>query len=165
LATIQTHNYLSTNMQTQFICKHFNELTTAELYAILKIRMEVFIIEQKCAYMDCDEKDFVSYHLMGYQHDELVAYSRLIPKGVSYEEYCSIGRVLTKASARGQEIGKELIKRSISICKELFNCKIKIGAQSYLEKFYADFGFESTGHLYLEDEIPHMSMILKEPLI
>lgn len=148
-------------MNTEFICKHFDELNTKELYAILKIRMEVFAIEQQCAYQDCDERDFESYHLMGFKNHELVAYSRLLPKGVSYDEYCSIGRVLTKATVRKEGIGIELMKRSIELCKELFHENIKIGAQSYLEKFYAGFGFISTGHFYLEDEIPHMSMTLK----
>jgi len=147
-------------METIFTCKHFDELTTKELYEILKLRMEVFCIEQQCAYQDCDDRDYVSYHVEGRQGNELVAYSRLLPKGVSYEEYCSIGRVLTKATVRGQQVGKELMTRSIEQCNKLFNEKIKISAQSYLEKFYSDFGFEATGHHYLEDEIPHMSMIL-----
>ncbi len=149
-------------MQTEFICKHFDELSTRELYTILQLRMEVFSMEQQCAYQDCDDRDLVCYHLMGMQNNEMVAYSRLLPKGVSYDDYCAIGRVLTKANVRGQQIGKELIKKSIELCNVLFNEKIKIGAQSYLEKFYADFGFVSTGHLYLEDEIPHMSMVLHE---
>jgi ElaA protein len=147
-------------MQTAFICKHFNELTTKELYSILKLRIEVFTIEQQCAYQDCDDRDLICYHLMGIQNNELVAYSRLLPKGVSYDDYCAIGRVLTKSTVRGQQIGITLMKTSISLCKELFNEKIKIGAQSYLEKFYSDLGFVATGHQYLEDEIPHMSMVL-----
>lgn len=145
----------------EFICKHFDELNTKELYSILKLRQEVFTLEQQCAYQDCDDRDFLSYHLLGYKDHELVAYSRLLPKGVSYDEYCSIGRVLTKSTVRGNHVGKELVSRSIDLCKQLFNQPIKIGAQSYLEKFYSDFGFKSTGHFYLEDEIPHMSMILQ----
>lgn len=145
----------------EFICKHFDELNTKELYSILKLRQEVFTLEQQCAYQDCDDRDFSSYHLLGYNDHELVAYSRLLPKGVSYDDYCSIGRVLTKSTVRGKNVGKELVSLSIDLCKQLFNQPIKIGAQSYLEKFYSDFGFKSTGHFYLEDEIPHMSMILK----
>ncbi len=149
-------------MQTEFICKHFNELTTKELYAILKLRMEVFAIEQQCAYQDCDDRDLVCYHLMGIRNSELVAYSRLLPKGVSYDDYCAIGRVLTKSTVRGQQIGKMLMEKSISLCNELFGEKIKIGAQSYLESFYSALGFVSTGHHYLEDEIPHMSMVYQK---
>ncbi len=146
-------------MQTEFICKHFDTLTTKELYAILKLRMEVFAIEQQCAYQDCDDRDLQCYHLLGMQDGELVAYSRLLPTGLAYDDYCAIGRVLTKSTVRGQRIGKELMERSIALCKEMFNEKIKIGAQSYLEKFYSELGFKSTGHHYLEDEIPHMSMV------
>ena len=149
-------------MQTDFICKHFNELTTTELYSILKLRMEVFAIEQQCAYQDCDDRDLQCHHLLGMQDGELVAYSRLLSKGLAYDDYCAIGRVLTKSTVRGQRIGKELMERSIALCKEMFNEKIKIGAQSYLEKFYSELGFESTGHHYLEEEIPHMSMVYKQ---
>ena len=147
-------------MKTTFFCKHFNELNTIELYTILKNRMEVFTLEQQCAYQDCDNRDLEAFHLIGIQNNELVAYSRLLPTGVSYDHYCSIGRVLTIASVRRQQIGKELISESIRLCRELFGTPIKIGAQAYLEKFYSDFGFVSTGHHYLEDEIPHLSMIL-----
>ena len=147
-------------MKINFVCKHFNELSTYELYAILQIRMEVFSIEQQCAYQDCDDRDLQCYHLMGFHDEQLVAYSRLLPKGIAYDEYCAIGRVLTKVTVRAQSIGKELMNHSIELCREMFDAPIKIGAQSYLEKFYADFGFVSTGHHYLEDEIPHQSMIL-----
>jgi len=147
-------------METLFKCKSFDELSTRELYAILQLRMEVFTIEQQCAYQDCDDRDQLAFHLLGMQDNQLVAYSRLLPKGVSYPEYCSIGRVLTKSTVRGQGVGKRLVSKSIDLCKELFNEPIKIGAQSYLESFYQSFGFQSTQHHYLEDEIPHLSMIL-----
>ncbi|MBK7763897.1 MAG: GNAT family N-acetyltransferase [Bacteroidetes bacterium] len=148
-------------METIIICKHFNELTTIELYRILQLRLEVFSLEQNCMYQDCDDRDLLCYHLLFWQDDVLVAYSRLLPKGVAYENYCSIGRVLTKKTVRGTLLGKQLVQKSIQLCNELFNEPIKIGAQSYLEKFYSDFGFVSINHHYLEDDIPHMSMVLK----
>jgi ElaA protein len=149
-------------MEILFKCKHFDELSTRELYAILQARQEVFSIEQQCMYQDCDDRDQFAYHLLGMWDNQLVAYSRLLPKGVSYPEYCSIGRVLTKSIVRNCGAGKQLIRKSIDLCRDIFAEDIKIGAQSYLEKFYSDFGFEPTGHHYLEDDIPHMSMILKQ---
>lgn len=148
-------------MEIQFAYKHFNELNTRELYTILKARMEVFTLEQECAYQDCDDRDLQAYHLVGMQGDELMAYSRILPTGIAYENYCSIGRVLTRKPARGLSLGKALMKRSIAICHELFPADIKISAQSYLERFYTDLGFVATGDHYFEDNIPHMSMILR----
>ena len=149
-------------MDPRFICKHFSELSLTELYAILQIRLEVFSIEQHCFYRYWADRDPHSYHLMCWQEGVLVAYSRLLPVGISYPTYCSIGRVLTKSTVRRNGIGKALLHESIQICRERFSGPIKIGAQSYLEKFYNDFGFVSTGHHYLEDDIPHMSMLLAE---
>lgn len=146
-------------MEIQFECKHFKELSTLELYTILKSRMEVFTLEQECAYQDCDDRDLFAYHLAGMHGSELMAYSRLLPPGIAYEQYCSIGRVLTRKPARGSGIGKQLMVRSIEICDTLFSCDIKISAQSYLERFYTELGFTATGEHYFEDNIPHMSMI------
>jgi ElaA protein len=141
--------------------KRFDELTTTELYKIIKIRFEVFICEQTCFYQDLDDKDFESIHLMGYENNELVAYARLLPKGVSYENYCAIGRVLTKETARRKGYGIELMNRAIEICKQEFGGDIKISAQQYLEKFYSDFGFKTGTEMYFEDQIPHVGMVLK----
>lgn len=146
-------------MQIEFYCRHFNELNTRELYTILKSRIEVFTLEQDCAYQDCDDKDLSAYHLIGQSGETLMAYSRILPPGVAYHKYCSIGRVLTRKPARGLTIGKQLMQRSIGLCEEMFACDIKISAQSYLERFYSDLGFIPTGDHYLEDNIPHMSMI------
>ncbi len=151
-----------------FTCKPFADLTVYELYDIMALRQEIFIIEQNCPYLDADGKDLKGWHLMGRQiSDEntegvLVVYTRLLPKGVSYDNYASIGRVVSSASVRGTGAGKILMQQSIEMMEKLYpNDPVKIGAQSYLLKFYESLGFESTGEEYLEDDIPHTSMILK----
>lgn len=138
--------------------KPFNELTLQELYAVLQLRMEVFVVEQHCPYLDCDDKDIHAHHLLFWQDGELAAYCRLLPQGISYENYCSIGRVVTKPSHRGKGLGIELMRDAIHQCKILFNRPIKISAQSYLEKFYTELGFEVCTEEYLEDDIPHKGM-------
>lgn len=145
-----------------FSCKTFDQLTVYELYEIMTLRQEVFVVEQNCPYQDCDGKDLASWHLCG-KNDEgrLVAYTRLLPKGVSYPDYCSIGRVVSSPSVRGTGAGRLLMHRSIEMARQLFdNEPIKIGAQTYLLRFYESFGFRSTGEEYLEDGIPHTKMIL-----
>jgi ElaA protein len=143
--------------------KKFDELSLHELYAILQLRNEVFAIEQNCVYPDMDNKDQPAYHLMGWNSDKadsyrLIAYTRIIPPGFSYPEP-SIGRVVTSPSARGQGIGKQLMEKSIELINELFGkVPVKISAQVYLKKFYADLGFFSTGDAYLEDGIEHIEM-------
>lgn len=144
-----------------WICKSFEELTTLELYALLQLRNEVFIVEQNCPYLDVDGKDLKSYHLMAWKEDRLIAYTRLIPPGISYDEV-SIGRVVNSPSVRGSGIGKELMQLSIAKIYELFGKQdILIGAQFYLKKFYSDLGFEQEGDVYLEDNIEHILMRLK----
>lgn len=147
----------------QFTCIPFSELTPYSLYEILALRQEVFVVEQNCPYQDCDGKDLLSYHLMGRnEQGKLVCYTRLLPKGVSYPEYVSIGRVVSSPAERGTGTGILLMEESIRRCRELFgNQPIKIGAQSYLLKFYEKFGFRSTGEEYLEDGIPHTKMCLE----
>ena len=153
----------------QFICKHFADLTVYELYDIMALRQEIFVIEQNCPYLDADGKDLKGWHLMGRQISDdntegvLVVYTRLLPKGVSYDDYASIGRVVSSASVRGSGAGKILMQQSIEMMEKLYpNQPVKIGAQTYLLKFYESLGFESTGEEYLEDDIPHTSMILKK---
>lgn len=145
-----------------FSCLTFDRLTPYELYEIMALRQEVFVVEQNCPYLDADGKDLQSWHLMGRNEEgKLVAYTRLLPKGLAYEDYVSIGRVVTSPSARGTGAGKILMQHSIEMCRHLFgNQPIKIGAQSYLLKFYEGFGFHSTGEEYLEDGIPHTKMTL-----
>lgn len=142
----------------------FNELTLEELYQIMVVRQEVFVVEQDCPYLDADDRDQECYHVLGYENDNLVAYSRLVPKGISYESSVSIGRILTTEKGRGKGIGKTLVQFSIDETKRLFNTnKITISAQCYLIKFYESFGFQVVGEEYLEDDIPHIKMVLDEP--
>ena len=143
-----------------WVLKKFADLLPAELYAILQLRNEVFVVEQNCVYQDADNKDYLSYHYMGWQNDKLVAYTRLLPPGVAYAEP-SIGRVVTSPSARGGGIGRELMKKSVEQVKNIFgNVSIKIGAQLYLLKFYSSLGFQQTSDIYLEDNIEHVEMVL-----
>ena len=143
--------------------KHFKNLTTTELYQILQLRNEVFIVEQNCPFQDLDDKDYKCYHLMGFDTDsqKVIAYTRIVPAGVSYEE-ASIGRVVTSPLARGNGIGKQLMKKSIELMEELYGgISIKIGAQLYLKKYYESFDFEQIEEVYLEDGIEHILMIRK----
>jgi ElaA protein len=149
----------------QFSCLPFSRLSPHELYEIMALRQEVFVVEQNCPYLDADGKDPDSWHLMGRdQTGKLICYTRLLPPGLSYPGYASIGRVVSAPSARGTGAGKILMRRNIDLCRHLFDSRpIKIGAQSYLLQFYEGFGFRSTGEAYLEDGIPHTKMILETP--
>jgi ElaA protein len=146
-----------------FSCLPFHLLTPYELYDIMSLRQEVFVVEQNCPYLDADGKDPGSWHLMGRNAaDKLICYTRLLPNGLAYEGYVSIGRVVSSPAVRGTGTGKILMQRSIEMCWHLFgNQPVKIGAQSYLVKFYESLGFRSTGEEYLEDGIPHTKMTLK----
>lgn len=146
-----------------FKCKSFSELTIDELYDIMALRQEVFIVEQACPYLDADGKDQQAFHLMGFDKDEkLISYARIAPKGVPYENYISISRIVSSPSVRGKGVGKKLIIESLNTIEKLFNSQaIKISAQCYLIKFYNSFGFETIGEEYLEDNIPHIAMIRK----
>jgi ElaA protein len=142
-----------------FACKHFNDLTPHELYEIVYLRNEVFVVEQHCVFQDADHKDQQSFHLMAWSGDDLAAYTRLLPPGLAYP-FMSIGRVVTSPKYRRSGIGKILMDESIKKCFELFGTgSIKIGAQLYLKHFYGSFGFEQEGAEYLEDGIPHIHMI------
>ena len=140
--------------------KHFDELTTKELYEILYLRCKVFVVEQACIYQDCDGKDKDAYHLMMYD-DDIVGYLRILKPGVSYDEI-SIGRVLVKEEYRHLKLGKEIMKEAISFIEAEGYNKIRISAQLYLEKFYQSLGFESASESYLEDDIPHIEMAYKK---
>ncbi|MDE3234850.1 MAG: GNAT family N-acetyltransferase [Bacteroidota bacterium] len=140
-------------------CKYFDTLTPHELYALLRLRSEVFVVEQHCVFLDMDNNDQFSFHLMGWKENELVASTRLIAPGKVYD-HMSIGRVVTSPAYRGMGAGKDLMKVSIEKCYELFGKgPIKIGAQLYLKKFYESFGFEQSGEVYDEDGIDHIKMI------
>ena len=142
-----------------WILKKFEELTVDDLYAILRLRNEVFVVEQQCVYMDTDNKDQQALHFMGWDNDELVAYTRIIPPGIFYPE-SSIGRVVTAPSARGRGMGKELMEQTLQqISNRYGNTPVRIGAQLYLKDFYSSLGFQQTSEPYLEDGIEHIEMI------
>ena len=139
--------------------KKFSDLTPNELYAILRLRSEVFVVEQNCVFQDMDNKDHKSHHLMGWQDGVLVAYTRLVPEGVSYKEFPSIGRVVTSSIVRKNGTGKLLMQKSIEELVRLYGqTPIRIGAQLYLKKFYSSFGFEQSSDVYDEDGIDHIEM-------
>ncbi|MEY4906192.1 MAG: hypothetical protein RLZZ292_4007 [Bacteroidota bacterium] len=150
-------------MITSVKCVPFQELSLTELYDIMYLRQEVFVVEQNCPFIDADYKDQPAWHLMCRDAEgKLIAYTRLLDAGDAYEGYTSIGRVVNAPSARGGGIGRELMRLSIAWIEKLFpNHPIKIGAQSYLLAFYQSFGFQVIGDEYLEDGIPHTHMIKK----
>ena len=141
--------------------KKFDELTPHELYAILQLRNEVFVVEQNCVFQDADNKDQLSHHLMGWSEEKLIAYSRIIPAGIVYE-CVSIGRVVTSPEKRRNGNGKILMNEALNATINLFgNVSIKLGAQLYLKNFYESFGFVQSSDIYIEDGIPHIEMIRK----
>ena len=145
----------------QWILKPFAELTPYELYKILQLRNEVFVVEQNCPYQDLDNKDLKSWHLMAVEDDRLIAYARLLAPGISYRE-SSIGRIVSSPAARKTGMGKKLVSESIMQIEKLFKSdNIRIGAQFYLKSFYESFGFVQDGEIYLEDNIPHIIMLRK----
>jgi ElaA protein len=146
-------------MNIQWQLNSFEELTPHQLYQLLRLRSEVFVVEQQCIFLDMDNKDQQSMHLCGWQGDLLAASTRLVPPGISYTEM-SIGRVVSAPEVRGTGIGRELMQVSINACYQLWGvAPIRIGAQCYLEKFYQSLGFEPQGEIYLEDGIPHIEMV------
>lgn len=141
--------------------KAFDALSTKELYAILKERTNVFVVEQNCPYLEVDGKDEASYHLFKEVNGDIAAYLRILPPCVSYTE-SSIGRVLVKKEYRGQGLAYEMMQKGIDfIHNELQQRDIKIQAQDYLRAFYGSFGFEAVSDVYLEDNIPHIDMVMK----
>jgi ElaA protein len=138
--------------------KTFDELLTQELYQLLRLRSEVFVVEQNCVYQDIDNKDQKALHLFGIVEGEIIAYSRLFKPG-DYFEFSSIGRVVVAEKHRDNNFGHQLIDQSIIEIKNHFNQKnITISAQLYLKNFYESHGFIATSEMYLEDDIPHIEM-------
>ncbi len=141
------------------VIKKFIELSTEEIYNILKLRSEVFVVEQNCVYQDIDEKDKKATHLFLEKNNDIIAYTRIFKKGDYYEENPSIGRVVVSKKERRKNLGKEIMLNSIEFIKnELEGKKIELSAQKYLDKFYRDLDFYSEGEDYLEDGIPHQRM-------
>lgn len=142
----------------------FNQLSTHQLYQLIKLRIDVFVVEQTCPYPELDGKDTLDgvYHLIGYMDNEIVACARLMAAGTSYGNV-SIGRVVTKQSYRGQGLGHKLIVEALAKCQQLWpNQSIDIGAQEHLKEFYAEHGFQPISKMYLEDDIPHIDMRLEK---
>jgi len=141
--------------------KRFEELTTTELYEILRVRAEVFVVEQSCVYQDLDLKDKKAYHLFCENNGEIVAYLRILDKGVSYPEI-SIGTVLTREKNRRIGLAREMMQKAISFVEEeLSEMQIRISAQLYLKRFYESLGFLITSEVYLEDDIEHIEMVYR----
>ncbi|WP_397364154.1 GNAT family N-acetyltransferase [Olleya sp. R77988] len=143
----------------KIITKTFQQLTTKELYDILQLRSEVFVVEQDCVYQDIDNKDQKALHVIGFKNEKVVAYTRLFKPG-DYFELSSIGRVVVAEKEREHKYGYDIMKASIDAIKTHYNqTKIKISAQCYLKKFYNNLEFFEVGEEYLEDGIPHVGMI------
>ena len=140
------------------VIKTFSELDKDELYQILRLRSEVFVVEQDCVYQDIDNKDQIAIHLIYKKEDEIIAYTRIFKKG-DYYENPSIGRVVVSKNNRGKDLGKEIMLESMKyISNNIKAEKIELSAQMYLDTFYKDLGFYSKGQEYLEDGIPHQRM-------
>ncbi|WP_296705573.1 GNAT family N-acetyltransferase [Algoriphagus sp.] len=141
--------------------KSFQDLNVDELYELLKLRSEVFVVEQNCVFLDQDDKDQKSFHLMLFSDKQLLGYSRLVPPGLSYPEM-AIGRVVSAPSVRGKGIGRIVMELSIQNCEKLFGAgNIRIGAQTYALGFYSSLGFVADGETYDEDGIEHIEMVRK----
>lgn len=143
----------------QIKVKTFQELGLDELYELLALRSEVFVVEQNCVYQDIDGKDQKALHILGYKDGQLVAYTRCFDKGIYFEE-ASIGRVLVKEDQRKYGYGHEIFEASVKEVQSRYHAEtIKISAQKYLTKFYESHQFKQIGEGYLEDGIPHIAMI------
>ena len=143
-----------------YLCLPFNELTCLQLYEILHLRSEIFVLEQTCIYQDLDYKDIQDdvHHLMLYEHEKLIAYARLLPQGLSFNTP-SIGRILLVQSMRGSGLGRKFIQECVDRTFLLWpKCDITIGAQSHLSRLYRAFGFTEVSKHYLEDGIMHVDM-------
>jgi len=140
--------------------KSFRDLSVNELYEILTLRSEVFVVEQNCVFLDMDHKDQKCIHLMGWEQEDLAAYCRIVPPSVSYPEP-SIGRVVSSPRHRRTGAGRLLMAKAIGITREQYGLQpIRIGAQLYLTGFYGSLGFVPQGDVYLEDGIEHIEMLL-----
>ena len=138
--------------------KTYEELTRDELYQIVRARLDVFVVEQDCSYLDTDNYDQKALHLWVEYEGEVIAYCRLFDKGIKYEE-ASIGRVLSRGEGRGKNIGRQLVGYAVQTIENVYKTTaIRISAQDYLLKFYGEFGFIPTDKKYLEDNLPHTEM-------
>ncbi len=141
------------------LIKEFTKLKNSELYDLLALRTNVFVVEQNCPYPELDYKDQSADHVLIYYQDDLIAVSRILPPQISYPEV-SIGRVATAEKVRGQKIGVLLMESNMEFIRKKYgNVAIRISAQTYLQKYYEHFMFKFTGKAYLEDGIPHIEML------
>ncbi len=146
-------------------CKHFNQLSNDQLYELLKFRVDIFVVEQNCAYPELDDNDRTpnTHHLLAYEKDKLVACARLLPAGINYPD-CSIGRFAVGANWRNQGIGSLLMQQCLEQIKLLWPDEdIRLSAQAHLKEFYQTFGFSQTSEIYMEDGIPHIEMFKNKP--
>ncbi len=150
---------MSTNNQTWHL-KTFDELTNQELYGILQLRTEVFVVEQTCIFQDMDGKDDKNcQHIFCEIEEKVIACARFFPSGITFKE-ASLGRICTSPAHRGTGLGKELMRRSLAEMERCFPGEpIRIGAQTYLNEFYKSFGFVNASDLYIEDGIEHVEMV------
>lgn len=145
------------NLETRL--RTFSQLSNEELYQILRLRSEVFVVEQNCVFLDLDDKDQKCHHLSIYYENELLAYCRIVPAGLSYKEV-AIGRVVSAPAHRGKGLGRKVMDEAIEACKKLFgSVPIRLGAQTYALKFYQSLGFREEGDVYDEDGIEHIEMV------
>lgn len=144
-----------------YVLKPYEKLSLDELYDIMQLRQEVFVVEQECPYLDCDALDKSGYHLwMRDAGTGIMSYCRILPPNVAYPGYSSIGRILTSPKLRNQGLGKDTVQQAIKSSEHLFGkTPIKISAQNHLQKFYNSMGFLAEGEPYDEDGIPHIAMI------
>lgn len=143
----------------QVSVKTFDRLTSEELYQILRLRSEVFVVEQDCVYQDVDNKDQKALHVIGVKNDEIVAYTRIFKPG-DYFDNVGIGRVVVRQNQRKHGLGKQIMQASLAVIDERFpDGPVEISAQTYLLKFYTELGFNAFGEEYLEDGIPHRKML------
>jgi ElaA protein len=150
---------MPTAQQLSWQFKSFEALALSELYELLRLRSEVFVVEQTCVFQDVDGFDPQAMHLLGHQGARLVAYARCFNAGIKFKE-ASIGRIITHASARGTGSGHALVRESISAIQQKWGVQpIRIGAQVRLEKFYQQHGFAIASAPYIEDVIPHIEML------
>jgi ElaA protein len=146
-------------MMLKIETKTFQELTTKDLYDLLQLRSEVFVVEQNCVYQDLDGKDEKALHVIGTKNNKIIAYTRVFKPG-DYFDKASIGRVVVSKDERQHKYGYDIMEASIKTIKDNFNeSSIKLSAQTYLKKFYTNLGFTAVGEEYLEDGIPHVIMI------
>lgn len=146
-------------LQLQWKWCSFDDLNTRELYQLLKLRQDVFILEQQCLYPELDNEDFYHWHLLGYDKETLASYLRLIPPDFHPSGCVAIGRVVTAEDYRGQRLGYQLIERALEFCKKEYpDSVVFLSAQEHLQPFYRSFGFSAVSQVYLEDGIPHIDM-------